>query len=167
MIKIESRHKPVFSMSSVRKICNFAEENFFVHVNDQFGDLSLSLETTIRINEINHKIINYKSQKTYNQHDDNISAKIPTEDILIRLKSFSLESEEFHNELISYKSNADLQERLPGNYLFYSEYGKIPDLSVCHAFFAINNGLKLEVSLNRFEDTRASHSVLLIGAVII
>jgi hypothetical protein len=56
---------------------------------------------------------------------------------------------------------------LPGSYLFFSKTNKVPDIEQCHAFFALSNSLKCEVSLNRFEDVPQSTAVISFGAVII
>lgn len=167
MIIIEPRHKPVFSMSVIRKICDFAELNFFQFINERFEEAALSLETTVRINEVNFKIINEEQLADANKNYDHNVLDCVVDTALLQFKELTINSNEFFAEVIQFSSVCDLSKFPTGSYIFYSLDGTIPDLTTCHAFFAISNNCKLEVALNRFEKLENSASTLIIGAIMI
>jgi hypothetical protein len=110
MIYIKPRHTPVFSMKSIRDICNFAELNIFHLVNDNFENSVLSLETTCRINELNKKIINCNNSNIDIKEIDVQSLEISTPDIVNKLVSLSQSLDDFNSHLIEYKSPDDFSE---------------------------------------------------------
>ena len=164
MIFLKPRHKPVFEMTVVRKICSFAEQNFFNTLNKRAESLALSLQTTCRINEINKKIITSSDNLDF----DLQVASLKLDDKILKRKLENLLDtlEKFNSKIIEYKSPADLKYIQPGNYLFFSQRGQVPNLDHCHAFFAIENNIKLEIGLNKFQETNSGGQVL-IGAAIL
>jgi hypothetical protein len=167
MIYIEPRHKPVFSMKLVREICNFAEVNIFYPINNKYQDLALSLETTCRINELNKKIINCNNTNLDFKEVDSPFKEINSSEIVNNFGNLSQSLDNFSTHLIEYNSPDDLSGLLPGNYLFFSKTNNFPNIEYCHAYFALSNSLKCEVSLNRFEDVSHSTSLISFGAVIV
>lgn len=164
MIFVKPRHKPVFDMSIVRNICSFAELNFFNDLNKGAQDFALSLETTCRVNELNQKII---------VRSDHFDFGLQRSEFLFEharlhrnLEKLLGTLEKFNSEIIEYKSPNDLKSLNSGNYLIYSQSGQVPNLDFCHAFFAIENNVKLEIGLNKFQEI-SSGGQTLVGAVIL
>lgn len=167
MIIIEQRHKPVFSMSIIKNICKFAELNFFKLINERFKEGSLSLETTVRINEVNLKILNKENTIVSNKNYDQNLLDCMVDDAIFKLNALAIDIDDFFNDVIQFDTVCDLSTFPAGNYIFYSLDGAVPDLSTCHAFFAIGNNCMLEVALNRFEKMGGSTSPLIIGVITI
>lgn len=167
MIYIEPRHKPVFSMKLVSEICNFAEVNIFYPINNKYENLALSLETTCRINELNKKIINCNNSNLDFRQVDAPTKEINATEIVNNLGNLSQSLDNFNSHLIEYNSTDDLTGLAPGNYLFFSKNNNYPNIEYCHAFFALCNSIKCEVSLNRFEDVPQNTLLVSFGAVIV
>ena len=164
MIFVKPRHKPVFEMSVVRKICNFAELNFFNSLNERAKDFALSLETTCRVNELNQKIIIKPDNSEFELQRAKL--KYDPESMLEKLGKFLKTLENFNSKIIVYNSTNDLKLTKSGNYLIFSQGRQVPNLDFCHAFFAIESSVKLEIGLNKFQETNSGEQIL-IGAVML